>query len=67
MRGSGQAGKTVKISKLKAFAADELPVGSPLREIILGEETELNVDIFLARLPVWLQLSKLKNGGIAHV
>jgi hypothetical protein len=47
--------------------ADELPVGSPLREIILGEENELNVDIFLARLPVWLQLSKLKNGEITHV
>jgi hypothetical protein len=49
------------ISKLKSFAIDNLPVGSPLREILLGENNEMTVDVFLARLPLYLRLSKLQN------
>jgi hypothetical protein len=58
---------TVNISRLKDFVAEKLPVGSPLREVILGDDVELDSSIFLARLPVWLQLSRLKiDRGPSH-
>jgi hypothetical protein len=57
----GQATRIVNISTLKALVAERFPAGSPLREIIMNEANELAADIFLARLPVWLQLSRLKT------
>ena len=64
--------KRDKIStrKLKDFAFSRLPKQWPLREILLAEEDELETSIFLARLPVWLKLSRIPelrktgNGGL---
>lgn len=59
------ANRVVDISRLKDFVDGRLPVGSPLREVILCEDCELDLNTFLARLPVWLKLSRLeKNGGL---
>ena len=58
-----QSDRNVNISKLKAFVEDSLPVSSTLRTIITNEDNELSIEIFLARLPIWLQLSKLENSG----
>jgi hypothetical protein len=55
------AKKTVNISRLKTFTLQKLPQDWPLREILLAEKDELDVCTFLARLPVWLQLSALKR------
>jgi hypothetical protein len=55
--------RTINISNLKVFVEAKFPTKSPLRQIILNEDSELAADIFLARLPVWLQLSRLKMEG----
>lgn len=52
----------INIKKLKEFALTELPKDWPLREILLAENSELEVSTFSERLRVWLQLSKLKRG-----
>ncbi|MEM3697092.1 MAG: hypothetical protein QXQ94_06285 [Candidatus Bathyarchaeia archaeon] len=48
----------VSIKKLKEFAIYKLPKNSALREILISEENELDINVFLARLPVWLKLSR---------
>lgn len=52
----------IDIRKLKQFAFIQLPKDWALREILLTENEEIDVSTFLARLPVWLQLSTLKRG-----
>jgi len=52
----------VNITRLKNFALSQLPNDWVLREILLTESQEIDVSTFLARLPVWLQLSTLKRG-----
>ena len=52
----------VDISSLRKFAAENLPPGSPLREIILTESDELDIATFLAILPILLRLSRLEDG-----
>ena len=47
--------RVVKIS-------NSFPSGSPIREVIMNENNELGCDLFLARLPIWLQLIKLETG-----
>ena len=49
----------VNIRKLKQFAFEKLPKNWPLREILLSEEDELEIHVFLARLPIWLRLSRI--------
>lgn len=56
-----QQGK-IDIRKLRNFASTELCADSALREILLTESEEIDVSTFLARLPIWLQLSKLERG-----
>ncbi|MGD0995271.1 MAG: hypothetical protein ABR909_07085 [Candidatus Bathyarchaeia archaeon] len=51
----------MEISRLKAFVEEAFPQGAPLKEILRKENAELSLDLFLARVPIWLQLSKLKN------
>ena len=51
----------ISIRRLKSFAFSQLPKEWPLRDIILSEEDELDVRIFLARLPVWLRLSRISD------
>jgi hypothetical protein len=59
-RGPIEMSKTkISIRKLKDFAFAQLPKDWPLREILLSEEDELDIYVFLARLPVWLKLSKI--------
>lgn len=50
----------VNIQKLKNFAFTRLPKPFALREILLSEEDELEVSIFLARLPLYLKLSRFR-------
>jgi hypothetical protein len=51
----------VNIEKLKEFALDKLPRNSALREVLISEEDELDVKIFMARLPVWLRLNSFSG------
>jgi len=53
--------RTVNIRNLKDFATKELPVNSTLREVLLSEPDEVEVNEFLARLPVYLRLAYLKT------
>jgi hypothetical protein len=53
----------VDIRKLKAFAFSEIQQHWVLREVILAENDEVDIPTFLARLGIWLQLSKIKNGA----
>jgi hypothetical protein len=52
----------VNIKKLKEFVLEKLPKNSALREILISEEDELDINVFLARLPVWLKLSRFLKG-----
>ena len=54
--------RLVNVRRLKSFAIDNLPHESPLREVMLYENDELDALTFLARLPVWLRLSTLRQG-----
>lgn len=51
----------VDLRGLKRFASESLPVDSVLRGILVGEDDKITADTFLARLPVWLRLSKLER------
>jgi len=51
----------VNIGGLKTFAMQQLPRDWPLRELLLAESDELEISIFLARLPIWVQLSNFKR------
>lgn len=53
-------GKTVDITSLKEFVKRRLPLGSPLRIVIVSDDDKMRVDAFLAKLSVWLRLSKLQ-------
>lgn len=41
----------------KIFAAERLPE-CPLKELLLLEDDKVDVHTFLARLPLWLRLTK---------
>ena len=45
----------VNIERLKTFALD-LPKGSMLRDLLLTEDDEMDVDEFIAKMDVWLKL-----------
>jgi hypothetical protein len=51
--------RKVNLTDLKAFASEKLHQDWPLRQILLDESQELDIPTFLARLPVYLRLSKL--------
>jgi hypothetical protein len=53
--------RTVDISKLKAFVDDNFPPRSPLQVIFADEDDLLSVEAFLAKLPIWLKLTKLST------
>ncbi len=50
------ASRKVDISSIKEFAAS-MP-DCALKEILLSEETELDIQTFLARFPLYLKLSE---------
>ena len=53
----------VCISRLKTFAGESLPAGSPLREVLLSEKDNLSVGEFLAKIGVWLRLLNWRQGA----
>lgn len=55
--------RSINIRTLKMFALTQMPKDQPLRDILLAENEELDIYTFLARLPIWLQLSKLNGKG----
>jgi hypothetical protein len=56
-------GDKIDISRLKNFATNELRAGSVLREVLMTEESEISVNTFLTRLPLYLRLSRLEEKG----
>jgi hypothetical protein len=51
--------RAINISKLKEFVAENFPLGSPLQTVFVGENNVISAEAFLAKLPLWLKLSKL--------
>ena len=51
----------INIKSLKEFAVKELPVDSPLREVLISEPDIVEVNEFLAKLPIYLRLVSLKT------
>ena len=47
---------TIRIARLKQVASDNLPKDSPLREVLLVDNDQLQVNDFLSRIPLWLRL-----------
>lgn len=54
---------TIDTSRLKDFAIDRLPHGSVLREVLITQESQMDVRTFLARLPLYLRLSRVEEKG----
>ena len=52
--------RELDVSGLKKFAK-ALPQGSALREVLLGEDDRMPVDVFISRFPVWMQLLKIEG------
>lgn len=50
----------IDISGLKTFAMQRLPQNLALRQEILEEETKMTIDVFLARLSIWLRLLRIE-------
>ncbi|MBS7658123.1 MAG: hypothetical protein ABIM42_08505 [candidate division WOR-3 bacterium] len=48
------------MKSLKDFALNNLPKGSVLREVLLMEKDELEVNEFLIKMDVWLKLFKME-------
>jgi hypothetical protein len=53
--------RLVDISRLKDFVEDNFPPGSPLQIVLADEEDLLSAEAFLAKLPIWLKLTKLST------
>ncbi len=51
----------VRMKPLKEWASRKLPAESHLRQLILGEDDEMEVDEFLGRLPAWDGLARLEQ------
>lgn len=51
---------TLKTSRLKEFAISALPEGSALRNVLLSERDEVDVDEFVAKMDVWLRLLRME-------
>ena len=51
--------RKVNIDRLKAFSL-ELPRNSHLREIILAEKNDMDVNEFLLKMDLWMKLFKIE-------
>ncbi|MEM3476222.1 MAG: hypothetical protein QXF83_05825 [Candidatus Bathyarchaeia archaeon] len=58
--GVSKSSKRLSIRGLKDFALNNLPKGSVLREVLLMEKDELEVNEFLIKMDVWLKLLKME-------
>jgi len=56
--------KIINIKPLKIFALNKLPNCS-LKYLLLIEDEKLDVQTFLARMPVWLRLLRISEEGRA--
>jgi hypothetical protein len=54
---------SIDFRRVKKFAAEDLPLGSSLREILLAENDEMDATTYLARIPVFLHLMRLEGKG----
>jgi hypothetical protein len=52
----------INIKQLKEFVEQQFPLDAPLRQILLAENDEVEVDVFVSRLPIYLRLNSLKKG-----
>jgi hypothetical protein len=57
---------TIDISKLKGFAVDRLRHGSVLREVLITEDSQMDIHTFLARLPLYLRLSRVEERRLTY-
>lgn len=53
-----EANRRVSMRKLKDFAFEKMPKSSPLRDLLLAEDDELDAEAFFAKTDVWLKLLK---------
>jgi len=53
----------INIKKLKEFTFTQIPSDWPLREILMSESDKLDALTFLARLPVYLKLLKMRRSN----
>ena len=53
--------RMVNISTLKSLVVENCPPESPLRLVLVDESDVLSAEAFLAKLPIWLKLSKLRQ------
>jgi len=51
----------VDIRELKRFAFESLPPGCPLRETLLYDRDELDLEEFLIKMEVWQKLMKVRG------
>ena len=54
---------TINVGRLKAWASQNLPVNTLVRELVLTEKDELDVHQFLAMADVWLRLLRSETRG----
>jgi len=52
---------TLKTSRLKEFAISALPEGSALRNVLLSERDEVDVDEFIVKIDIWLKLLRMES------
>ena len=48
--------KNVSIKRLKEFALERLPADSVLRDLILGEDDDIQPEDYCVKTSVWLKL-----------
>jgi len=53
--------RKVNIVNFKRYMTEKIPINSKLKGIILAERDELEVEVFLAKMDVWLKLLALES------
>lgn len=58
LQAESKTDRTVRLTELKRFALEKLPVG-PLRDDILSEPDEVSPEEYLANCRVWQRLARI--------
>jgi len=53
--------QTIDLKRLKAFTMANLPTDTALYHVILQQDEEIEIQVFLARVGDWLKLSSLHS------
>jgi len=53
---ASQTSFKINIRRIKEFAMAKLPKGSALRDVLLSESDDMDVNDFLAKMEIWLKL-----------